>query len=83
MIETAVQKVIAEQFGLGSALVNLDVPLSEYDADSLDLLELVMALEDEVQIEIPDHAFDSFVFGNDMTKLTGRHLVDVATKAKG
>jgi acyl carrier protein len=79
MVEAAVQKAIAEQFCLGETPVNLDAPLSEYDADSLDLVELVMTIEDELKIEIPD---DDFI-GPDVTKMTGRQLVEIATKAKG
>lgn len=79
MVETAVQKAIAEQFCLGETPVNLDTSLFEYDADSLDLVELVMTIEDELKIEIPD---DDFI-GPDVTKMTGRQLVEIATKAKG
>jgi acyl carrier protein len=83
MIETAIQKAISEQFCLGDAPVNLDAPLSEYDADSLDLVELVMTIEDELKIEIPDDAFDAVTLGTTPTKLTGRQLVEIATKFKG
>lgn len=79
MVEIAVQNAIAEQFGLGETPVNLDTSLSEYDADSLDLVELVMTIEDELKIEIPD---DDFI-GPDVTKMTGRQLVEIAAKAKG
>jgi acyl carrier protein len=82
MIESAVKKAIAEQFGRNEETVNLDSPMSEYDADSLDLVELVMSIEDELHIEIPDEAFDALVSGADVAKLTGRQLVDVATKYK-
>jgi acyl carrier protein len=83
MIETAIQKAIAEQFGLGDAPVNLDAPLSEYDADSLDLVELVMTIEDELEIEIPDDAFDALTIDTKPAKITGRQLVEIATKFKG
>ena len=83
MVETAVQKAIAEQFGLGETPVNLDTSLSEYDADSLDLVELVMTIEDELKIEIPDDDIDALGFGTDAKKVTGRQLVEIATKAKG
>lgn len=83
MIETAIQKAIAEQFGLGAAQVNLDSPLSEYDADSLDLVELVIAIEDELDIEIPDDAFDELTVGTKPAQVTGRQLVEIATKFKG
>jgi len=83
VIETTIQKAIAEQFGLGGGPVNLDAPLSEFDADSLDLVELVMTIEDELDIEIPDDAIDSLGFGADVRKVTGRQLVEIATKLKG
>lgn len=83
MIEAKVQKAIATQFGLGGAPVNLDAPLSEYDADSLDLVELVMTIEDELEIEIPDEEFDAVTLGTKPTELTGRKLVEIATKLKG
>jgi acyl carrier protein len=83
VIEAKVQKAIAEQFGLGDAPVNLDAPLSEYDADSLDLVELVMTIEDELEIEIPDEEFDAVTLGTKPTELTGRKLVEIATKLKG
>lgn len=82
MIEVKVQKAIAEQFGLGDAPVNLDAALSEYDADSLDLVELVMTIEDELEIEIPDEEFDAVTLGTKPTELTGRKLVEIATKLK-
>ena len=83
MIKIAIQKAIAEQFGLGTAQVNLDAPLSEYDADSLDLVELVIGIEDELDIEIPDDEFDAVTLGTKPTELTGRKLVEIATKIKG
>lgn len=83
MIETTIQKAIATQFGLGDAPVNLDSPISEYDADSLDLVELVMTIEDELDIEIPDDAFDALTIGTTPAKVTGRQLVEIATRLKG
>lgn len=80
MIETKVQKAIAEQFCLGDGAVDLDTPLSEYLADSLDIVELAMAIEDELEIEIPDHVFDPI--NADVLKITGRQLVEIATKLK-
>lgn len=82
MIEVAVQKAIAAQFGLGDAVVNLDAPLSEYDADSLDLVELVMAIEHELDIEIPDEVFEQLGIGTDVRKVTGRSLEQAAGTAR-
>jgi acyl carrier protein len=52
-----VQKIVAEQLGVDSSEV---VPQASFandlGADSLDTVELVMALEEEFDIEIPDEA---------------------------
>lgn len=53
-IADRVLKVIAKQF---ASLVTVDTTFDELEADSLDLLETVMALEDEFGIEIPDEAY--------------------------
>ena len=54
-IEARVKKIIAEQLGVPEADVsNEKAFVADLGADSLDTVELVMALEDEFSIEIPD-----------------------------
>ena len=54
-IEARVKKIIAEQLGVDEAQVtNEKAFVADLGADSLDTVELVMALEDEFDIEIPD-----------------------------
>ncbi|MEN9844580.1 MAG: putative Acyl-carrier-protein [Pseudomonadota bacterium] len=54
-IESRVKKIIAEQLGVDEAQVtNEKAFVADLGADSLDTVELVMALEDDFSIEIPD-----------------------------
>ena len=50
-----VKKIIVDQLGVEEELVNPDASfVDDLGADSLDTVELVMALEEEFGIEIPD-----------------------------
>jgi len=54
-IEERVKKIVAEQLGVKLEEVNNDSSFVEdLGADSLDTVELVMALEEEFETEIPD-----------------------------
>ncbi|MAZ77711.1 MAG: acyl carrier protein [Legionellaceae bacterium] len=54
-IEERVKKIVAEQLGLEVDKIRNDASFVEdLGADSLDTVELVMALEEEFEAEIPD-----------------------------
>ncbi|RRN45890.1 acyl carrier protein [Lautropia dentalis] len=54
-IEARVKKIVAEQLGVNEAEVKTSSSfVDDLGADSLDNVELVMALEDEFGTEIPD-----------------------------
>jgi acyl carrier protein len=55
-----VQKIVSEQLSVELDLVKPEASFNnDLGADSLDTVELVMALEEEFDIEIPDEAAES------------------------
>lgn len=54
-IEEKVKKIIVDQLGVEEAEVTAEAKfIDDLGADSLDTVELVMALEEEFETEIPD-----------------------------
>jgi len=54
-LEEKVKKIIVDQLGVDEAEVTPEAKfIDDLGADSLDTVELVMALEEEFEIEIPD-----------------------------
>lgn len=54
-IEQRVKKIVAEQLGVAEGEIKNEASfVNDLGADSLDTVELVMALEDEFGMEIPD-----------------------------
>jgi len=53
-VEVRVKKIVSEQLGVKDAVSNDSSFVDDLGADSLDTVELVMALEEEFECEIPD-----------------------------
>jgi len=55
MILDKIKKIIVEQLGVEENEVTLEASfIDDLGADSLDIVELIMALEEEFDMEIPD-----------------------------
>ncbi|VAW36835.1 Acyl carrier protein [hydrothermal vent metagenome] len=54
-VDNRVRKIIVDQLGVGEEEVKSDASfVDDLGADSLDTVEMVMAFEEEFNIEIPD-----------------------------
>ncbi|HLT31991.1 MAG TPA: acyl carrier protein [Myxococcaceae bacterium] len=54
-IEAKVKAIIADQLGVGEDEIKRESAfIEDLGADSLDIVELVMAMEEEFEVEIPD-----------------------------
>ncbi len=73
-IETKVKEIVAEQ-------LNVDINdlepsksfINDLGADSLDIVELVMAMEEEFDVEIPDEDAEKIQTLGDATKYVAEH----------
>ncbi len=74
MIFEKVRAIICEQFDLDEDAVTADTLLEDdLEADSLDLVDLVMSFEDEFQIEVPDEDLSDIKTVGDIVKYIEEH----------
>jgi acyl carrier protein len=70
-----IRTIIAEQLGIDTAEVSPDASiLDDLGADSLDVVELLMTLEDEFEIEVPDEAAESIRTIADVERYVAEHV---------
>ena len=62
MVFQKVKEIIAEQLGLEDVAViqRTTSLMGDLEADSLDAVEIIMAIEDEFSVEIPDEEAEGF-----------------------
>lgn len=66
-IDKKIKQTIAEQLGMNEDEVINDASLiDDMGADSLDIVELVMAMEEEFEMEIPDEDAEKIVTVQDI-----------------
>ena len=70
MIFEKIKEIIANQLSIeNDAKITLETNLSkDLEADSLDAVEIVMAIEEEFDIEIPDEEAETFIYVKDLVK---------------
>ena len=70
-----IQSIVTEQLGVEAAEVTKDASiLDDLGADSLDVVELVMTLEEAFDIEIPDDAVEEMRTIGDIQRFVESHV---------
>ncbi len=69
-----VRDIVVEQLGVEADEVNIDSTfIDDLGADSLDIVELIMAFEEEFGIEIPDEAAEKIKTVQDVVTYIDQH----------
>ncbi len=64
-----IRSIIVEQLSVDESMVTMDTNLmKDLEADSLDAVEIIMAIEEEFDIEIPDDEAEKFQLIGDLVK---------------
>ena len=74
MMFEKIQEIIADKLSVNVDDITLESSfIEDLNADSLDIVELIMALEDELELEIPDEDVESFVTVGDVVNYVKSH----------
>lgn len=69
-----IKEIIADKLSVDPESITLEASfIDDLNADSLDIVELIMALEDELEMEIPDEDVESFKTVGDVVNYVKAH----------
>jgi acyl carrier protein len=73
-VEAKVKGIIAEQLGVAEDEIKITSSfIEDLGADSLDIVELVMAMEEEFEVEIPDEEAENIKTVQDAVTYINSH----------
>ncbi|WP_342590226.1 acyl carrier protein [Clostridium muellerianum] len=74
MMFEKIQSLISEQLGIGTEEITMEASfIDDLGADSLDVVELIMALETEFDLEIPDEDAEKITTVSDVVEYIKNH----------
>ena len=73
-----IREIIMEQLSVPESAVTMDTHLmKDLEADSLDAVEIIMAIENEFEIEIPDEDAEKFQTVGDLVRYVEDKIADM------
>ena len=74
MVFEKIRDILAQQLDLDPETVTMETDIAEdLNADSLDVVEMLMSIEDEFDVEIPDDAIDQLKTVSDVVEYIQDH----------
>lgn len=62
------RKILAEQLDIDAEKITMETTFEEIEADSIDIVEMIMALEDIYDIEFPEDDLEDYLTMGDLIK---------------
>ena len=74
MVFDKIKELIAEQLDVDASTITMDTDfMKDLEADSLDAVEIILGVEDEYGIEIPDEVAENFTKVGDIVNYVEEH----------
>ena len=74
MVYETIRTIIAEHLGINESKISLDTSINEdLEIDSLDAVEIIMAIEDAFSIEVDEEAIEQFTTVREMVEYVEAH----------
>ena len=78
MVFEKIRDIIVDQLKLEETMVTMDTNLmKDLEADSLDAIEIIMGIEEEFDLEIPDEEAETFQLVGDLVKYVEENAEDI------
>ena len=83
MVFEKLREIICDQLQVNEEEVTMESNIrDDFDADSLDFVDIVMSIEDEFNVEVPDEAIEDIKSVGDLVKLIEENM-ELMLKIKG
>ena len=74
MVFDKIKELIAEQLDVDASTITMETDfMKDLEADSLDAVEIILGVEDEYGIEIPDEVAENFTKVGDIVNYVEEH----------
>ena len=75
MVFEKLREIICDQLQVNEDEVTMEANIrDDFDADSLDFVDIVMSIEDEFNVEVPDEAIDDIKVVGDLVKFIEENM---------
>ena len=68
MVFERIKDIISEQFDIAAEKISMESTLEELDIDSIDAMDLIMDMEEEFDLEVPDEVLEAMKTVGDVVR---------------